>query len=252
MIGILRVTALAAGLFSSTFAMADEIKVMSGGAPKELFAHLTPQFEKQTGHKVKFEYVLIPALREKIAAGEKTDVLVMPVPALKDFAKDGKVRADTLSPFGTVSISVIVKEGTPKPDISTVDKFKEALLVAKSVVHATPGKTPSGIHMGKVLDQLGLTDAIAKKVTHSPALEGGAQLVANGKVELGIYPASEVVEVKGVSIVGPLPKGIDLTIQYGGAAMPGSSQAAADFVKFMAAPEHRSDWTHAGFVPAAP
>lgn len=251
MTGYLRAFVLTASVLAGTAAMADDIRVMSGGAPKELFAHLTPTFEKQTGHKVKFDYVLIPALREKIAAGEKTDVLVMPVPALKDFAKDGKVRADTVAAFGTVAISVIVKNGAPKPDISTVDKFKEALLAAKSVVHATPGKTPSGIHMAKVLDQLGLTEAIAKKVTHSPALDGGAQLVADGKVELGIYPASEVVEVKGVTLVGPLPKGIDLTVPYGGAAMTGSGKAAADFVKFMAAPEHRADWTHAGFVPPA-
>ena len=85
-----------------------------------------------------------------------------------------------------------------------------------------------------------------------PAWNGhflGVELVASGQAEIGIYPASEVVEVKGVTIVGPLPKGIDLTILYGGAAMTGTSQAAADFVKFMAAPEHRSDWTHAGFVP---
>jgi molybdate transport system substrate-binding protein len=245
----LKTIVLAAGLLGSTCAMADEIRVMSGGAPKELFAHLTPKFEQQTGHKVQFNYVLIPALREKVAAGEKTDVLVMPVSALKDFAKDGKVRADTLAPFGTVSISVIVKEGAAKPDISTVDKFREAMLAARSVVHATPGKTPSGIHMGKVLDQLGITDAIAKKVVHKPALEGGAELVANGQAEIGIYPASEVVEVKGVTIVGPLPKGIDLTILYGGAAMTGTSQAATDFVKFMSAPENRAAWRHAGFEP---
>ena len=251
MTGKLRTIALAVGLLGSTCAMADEIRVMSGGAPKELFAHLTPKFEQQTGHKVRFAYVLIPALREKVAAGEKADVLVMPVSALEGFAKDGKVRADAIASFGTVAISVVVKEGAAKPDISTVDKFREAMLAARSVVHATPGKTPSGIHMAKVLDQLGITDAIAKKVVHKPALDGGAELVANGQAEIGIYPASEVVEVKGVAIVGPLPRGIDLTINYGGAAMTGTSQAAADFVKFMAAPEHRADWKRAGFVPPA-
>lgn len=251
MTGSLKTIVLAVGLLGSTCAMADEIRVMSGGAPKELFAHLTPKFEQQTGHKVRFDYVLIPALREKIAAGEKADVLVMPVAVLEGFAKDGKVRADALAPFGTVAISVVVKEGAAKPDISTVDKFREAMLAARSVVHATPGKTPSGIHMAKVLDQLGITDAIAKKVVHKPALDGGAELVANGQAEIGIYPASEVIEVKGVAIVGPLPRGIDLTINYGGAAMTGTSQAAADFVKFMAAPEHRADWKHAGFVPPA-
>jgi molybdate transport system substrate-binding protein len=249
MIGSLKTVVLAASLLGGTSAMADEIRVMSGGAPKELFAHLTPKFEQQTGHKVQFTYVLITALREKVAAGEKADVLVMPVPILDGFTKDGKVRADARGVFGTVAISVIVKEGAAKPDISTVDKFRETLLAARSVVHATPGKTPSGIHMGKVLEQLGITDAIAKKVVHKPALEDGVELVANGQAEIGIYPTSEVVEFKGITIVGPLPRGIDLAILYGGAAMTGTSAAAADFVKFMAAPENRAAWKHAGFEP---
>src|ERR1700688_2128178 len=147
--------ALAAGLVTSMSASATEIRVMSGGAPKEVFALLTPKFEQQTGHKVTFVYEVITALREKLAAGEKADVLVMPVPALDGYAKDGKVRADARATFGTVGISVVVKEGTPRPDVSTKEKFREAMLAARSVVHATPGKTPSGTHMGKVMEQLG-------------------------------------------------------------------------------------------------
>ena len=107
------------------------------------------------------------------------------------------------------------------------------MLAAKSVVHATPGQTPSGNHMGKVMEQLGIVDAMAKKVIHKPALAGGVQLVASGEAEIGIYPASEVAGIKGLSIVGPLPAGIDLTIVYGGAAMTGGAapDAAAAFVE---------------------
>ena len=73
------------------------------------------------------------------------------------------------------------------------------MLAARSVVHATPGKTPSGTHMGKVMEQLGIADAMEKKVIHRPALEGGVQLVAEGQAEIGIYPASEVANIKGLS-----------------------------------------------------
>ena len=72
--------------------------------------------------------------------------------------------------------------------------------------------------MAKVIEQLGIGDAMAKKVIHKPALAGGVQLVASGEAEMGIYPASEVADIKGISIVGPLPAGIELTIVYGGAA----------------------------------
>jgi molybdate transport system substrate-binding protein len=107
--------------------------------------------------------------------------------------------------------------------------------------------------MGKVMEQLGIAEAMAKKIVHRPALEGGVQLVAEGQAEIGIYPASEVANVKGVTIVGPLPAGIDLNIVYGGAAVADSvaGEAAAAFVKFMAAPENRSAWKHAGFDPPA-
>jgi molybdate transport system substrate-binding protein len=238
-------------MVTSMSASAAEIHVMSGGAPKEVFALLTPKFETQTGNKVKFTYAVITALREKLAAGEKADVLVLPVPVLDGLAKDGKVRADARATFGIVGISVVVKEGAPKPDISTKEKFKEAMLAARSVVHATPGKTPSGTHMGKVMEQLGIADAMAKKIIHKPALDGGVQLVAGGQADIGIYPASEVASVKGLTIVGPLPAGIDFEIVYGAAASADAAapDAAAAFVKFMAAPENRAAWKDAGFDP---
>ena len=230
---------------------ATEVRVMSGGAPKEVFAQLTPKFEQQSGNKVVFIYDVLTALREKIAAGEKADVLVMPVPMLDGYVKDGKLRANSESTFGNVGISVVVKQGAPQPDISTKEKFCEAMLSARSVVHATPGKTPSGTHMGKVMEQLGIAEAVAKKIVHRPALEGGVQLVAEGQADIGIYPASEVANVKGVTIIGSLPTGIELNIVYGGAATADSAagEAAAAFVRFMAAPENRSVWKHAGFDP---
>ena len=243
--------ALSAAMGISMSASAAEIHVMSGGAPKEVFAMLAPKFEKQTGNTVKFTYLVITAIREKLAAGEKSDVLILPVPVLDGLAKDGKVNKTTIATFGNLGISVVVKEGAPKPDISTKEKFKGALLAAKSVVHATPGQTPSGNHMAKVINDLGIADTMAKKTIHKPALAGGVQLVSSGEAELGIYPASEVAGVKGISIVGSLPAGTDLTIVYGGGAMTGSAapEAAAAFVTFMAAPENRAVWKEAGFEP---
>ncbi len=224
---------------------------MSGGAPKEVFALLTPKFEAQTGNKVKFTYAVITALRDKLAAGENADVLVLPVPVLDELAKDGKVRADARGTFGIVGTSVAVKEGARPPDISTKEKFRDAMLAARSVVHATPGKTPSGSHMGKVMEQLGIADAMARKIIHKPALDGGVQLVAAGEADIGIYPASEIAGVKGITVVGPLPAGIEFNIVYGGAASTGSAvpEAAAAFVKFMAAAENRGVWKNAGFDP---
>jgi len=119
---------------------------------------------------VKFTYAVITELREKLDAGATADVLVLPTPVLDGLAKDGKMRADSRATFGAVGISAVVKEGAPRPDISSNEKFRTAMLAARSVVHATPGKTPSGTHMGKVMDQLDISDAMAKKVILKPAL----------------------------------------------------------------------------------
>src|SRR5262249_58182933 len=99
--------------------------------------------------------------------------------------------------------------------------------------------TSSGTHMGKVIEQLGIADTMAKKVIHRPALEGGVQLVAQGQAEIGIYPASEVASVHGISVVGPLPAGVDFNILYGGAATANSvaGGAAAGVVEIIVAPE---------------
>jgi molybdate transport system substrate-binding protein len=228
---------------------ATEIHVMSGGAPKEVFALLVPKFEQQTGNKVNFTYAVITELQKKLDAGARADVLVLPTPVLDSLAEAGKVRADRRATFGTVGISVVVKGGAPRPDISSEEKFRGAMLAARSVVHATPGQTPSGAHMGKVMEQLGIADAMAKKVILKPALDGGVQLVAAGQAEIGIYPTSEVTGVKGLTIVGPLPADINLEIVYGGAATTDSAtpDAASAFVKFMAATENRSVWKAAGF-----
>ena len=228
-------------------ASVSDILVMSGGAPKEAFAVLVPKFERQTGHKVTFEYDVISALREKIAASDKVDVMVLPVPVLDGYVNDGKARADARATFGAVGIQVVVKEGARRPDISTKEKFRETMLAVRSVVHATPGKTPSGTHMGKVMEQLGIAGEMAGKIVHRPALDGGVDLVVNGQADIGIYPASEVASVKGIAAVGPLPPGIDLTIVYGGAAVAGTGEGAAAFVNFMAAPENRAVWQQAGF-----
>jgi molybdate transport system substrate-binding protein len=228
-----------------------EIHVMSGGAPKEVFALLTPKFEQQSGNPVRFTYAVITALRDKLAAGETADVLVLPAPVLDGLAKDGKVRADSRAIFGTVGLSVVVKHGTRPPDVSSKEKFRDAMLAAGAVVHATPGQTPSGTHMGKVMEQLSIADAMAKKVIHRPALDGGVQLVAAGDADIGIYPASEVAGVDGLTVVGSLPPGLDLAIVYGAAVSADSvaPDAAAAFVQFMAAAENRPVWKNAGFTP---
>lgn len=228
---------------------AAEIRVMTGGAPKHVLEVLTPEFEKQTGHKVNFTFAVITDIRKRLAAGEKTDMVLMPVPAIDAYIKEQKMRAEGHAALGRIGITMIVRQGMPLPDISTPEAFRKVLLDARSVVYSTPTATPSGAHMAKVIEQLGIAEAMQKKVIYRPALEGGAELVAKGEADIGIYPSSEIMHVKGVTLVGPLPSALQLNIVYGAAAMTDNPapEPALEFIKFLADPANRKVWKEAGF-----
>jgi molybdate transport system substrate-binding protein len=226
------------------------LRIFSGGAPQEIFKHLTPQFERQFGHKVEFVFAVMSALRDKVAAGEPADVLVMPTNLLDSYEKDGVVRAQGRAVLGLVSINAVVRAGAAKPDLSTPDKVKQAMLAAHAITHATPGETPSGTHMGKLIETLGIAAAMKGKTIHRSALRGGIELVAGGEAEIGFYPKSEVLDPR-LSLVGPLPAAIQLTTIYSAAvtAKSAAPEAGAGFIAFMTDPAHRAVWTDGGFDP---
>jgi molybdate transport system substrate-binding protein len=228
------------------------IRVLSGGAPKEIFAQLTPQFKRQTGHTVDYIFAVMSVLREKIAGGDIADVLVMPTNILDGYEKDGVVRPQSRAVLGLVSINAVVRAGAPKPDLSTPDKVEQAILAARAITHATPGETPSGTHMGKLIEHFAIAEAMKGRMFHRSALRGGVELVASGEAEIGFYPKSEVIS-PSLSLVGPLPPAIQLTTIYGAAVAAKSvaPDAGAAFISFMSGPERRAVWTDGGFDPPA-
>lgn len=232
--------------------MGADIQVMSGGAPKEVLSVLVPEFEKKTGHKVRITYIVISAMQQKLTAGEKPDMVLMPVPAIEARVKDGTFRGDAWAKLGIVSVGLVVRAGAAKPDISSLENFKQAMLGATSVVHANPAATPSGAHLAKVWEQLGIADAMKPKVTHRNALDGGVEAIRKGEAEIGLYPMSEIIAETGVTAVGLIPAAVQLNTVYGAAVLttnPAPEPAAA-FVKFLADPANAHRWKEAGFAPA--
>ena len=237
---------------SGSFALAADIHVMSGGAPKEVLAVLVPEFEKQTGHKLHFTYIVINQIQQKLSAGEKPDLVLMPVPAIEARIKDGTFRSDAWAALGIVSIGMVVREGAPKPDISSIEAFKQAMLNAKSIVHANPAATPSGAHFAKTWEQLGIADALKSKLIFRNALDGGVAALTKGEAEIGLYPLSEVIHEKGVTVVGLIPQQAQLNNVYGTAVLAAnpSPEPAKAFVKFLADPSNAKHWKDGGFEPA--
>jgi molybdate transport system substrate-binding protein len=228
------------------------ILVFSGGAPKIVFNELTPEFERTQGHNVSYVFAVTKVLDDRLVV-EKPDVLVLPTNVLDDYQKKGVVRAEHRGVLGLLGINAVVRKGAPLPDLSSVERLKAALLGSRKVAMATPGVTPSGTHMGKMLEQLGIADAMKSKLIHRPALEGGVELVERGEADLGFYPKSEVIGFAGLTVAAPLPTEVQLTTIYGAAVttIGKSPDAAAAFIAFMTDPRHLAAWSAGGFDPAA-
>jgi molybdate transport system substrate-binding protein len=217
---------LALAIFSGA-ASAAEIKVLTAGAMRGVLVALVPQFEKDTGHKVSFDNATAGALAKRIADGEAFDVAIITPKVIDGLIETGRIAPGSRVDVAKVGIGVAVKEGAPLPDIATVDAFRRTLLAARSVAYIDPkAGGSSGIYFDGLLDRLGIAGEIRPK---AKLKQGGyvADLVASGEAEVGVHQISEIVPVKGVVLVGPLPAEIQNFTTYSAAIGAGARDAAA-------------------------
>jgi molybdate transport system substrate-binding protein len=179
---------------------AAEVKVMAGAAMSGAFGELLPQFERATGHKIAIQYGSTGNFKKQIEAGEAFDLVIFGSDGVDDLIKQGKIAGDTRLDIARVGIGVAVREGAPKPDISSVDALKNTLLNANSITY-TPG---SATGPEKVLDRLGIAEQVKGKIKPNPP-DRALQVVAAGEVELAIGNAPSLLSAKDVQFVGLLP-----------------------------------------------
>jgi molybdate transport system substrate-binding protein len=228
---------LAAGLALQPAGAAD-LKVLTAGAYKQALLAMQPDFERENSHRLVIDNDTVGALVKRIDGGETFDIVVASPVALDGLIKSGKVADGTRRNLARVGIGIMVKAGAPKPDVSTLDAFKQAVLNAKSISYVDPtsGGT-TGIYLAKLFDQLGIAAEVNAK---AKLKQGGlvSDLITSGEAELGLQQMSEIVPIKGVDLVGPLPAEIQLyTIYAAGIATGTKERAAADaLVRFLAAP----------------
>ncbi len=240
--------ALGATLLASAAAFATEVLVMSGGAVKSAFADAAASWQQKTGHTVNASYAPAGDLRKRVAAGERADILIIPV---ENFAAlDAAIDVSTRRDLAGVSIGAAVKQGAPVPDISTPEKLKEVLLSVKSLTYMDPERGTSGKHFHEtVLPKLGIRDAVRAKATLGA---GGyiAEKVARGEVELAIHTVTEIAPVAGVTIIGLLPPELQKTTIYSGAVMKGAKNPneALALLDYLASPEGRKAFLDRGYT----
>ena len=239
---------LAALLAAAACAQAADIRVLSGNGARSAIAELGAQFERASGHKVTIDFAVNPEVKKRIDAGEAFDVAVLNPPVLDALIREGKILRATRSVIGRAGIGAAVREGAPKPDISTVEAFKRTLLSMNSVAY--PGEGASGKYFVSVVQRLGIANEMKAKMRPMPA-EYNVEGVANGEFDMIVVVASRIAGVKGVQFLGGIPAELQTWIGFAGGvgAKAREPEAARDLLRFMTAPAAAAVLRKAGVEP---
>lgn len=219
-------------------ALAADLKVLSTIALTDAWHDLKPMFEAR-GHKLELALQTSGALGKRIEAGEAGDVIVSTTAGVAQLEKSGKAVAATSKALAGSAIGVAVLKGAPKPDISTPEAFRQALLSAKSVAYSDPaGGGASGAYFAKLLERLGIAQQVNAKAKLGRGVPN-AEAVMRGESDIAIQQIPELMVVAEVDIIGPFPGELAYVTAFSAAVLAGSKDAAAAkaLVDFLASPE---------------
>jgi molybdate transport system substrate-binding protein len=215
-------------------ARAAEIKVWTARAIATVLAEIGHEFEYATGHKLIVTSDLPTTFLRRVNAGDSFDVLISGSSPVDEWIREGRLIASTRTEIARSGIGVEVKAGAPKPDISTVDAFKRALLNARSIAYLRVG---SGVYLEQLLSRLGIGKALEAKVRR-PDSDIVSELVARGDVEIGMTVITQILTTPGVELVGPLPPEIQshVTFVAGVSSQSKVPDAVNELIEFLTGP----------------
>ena len=233
----------------------EDIKVLSTTALKTVFEALTADFERATGNRLTVEFGPSLQLETRLGDDEAADVAILTTSGANDMVARGKLAAGSLVDLARSSLGVAVPKGAPKPDISSVEAFREALLAAKSVAVSKPvGGGQSGVHMARVFEQLGIAAAMQAKAKYGA---GGPQglvglIIRRGEAEIGVQQLAELMGVDGIDVVGPVPAAIQSVTPFTAGIPTGARHAAAGraVIDFLTTPAAKAVIKAKGLDPA--
>jgi molybdate transport system substrate-binding protein len=222
--------------------VAIDIKVLSTTAMKMVFEELSPSFERATGNKL--DVTLGPSLRleKQLGEGEVVDVAIVSASGARDLEAQGRLVTGSSVAIANSAIGAAVRKGAPKPDLSSVEGFKRAMLAAKSIACSRPvGGGQSGVHIAKVFADLGIAEQMQAKSKYGAGGPAGLAglMVLRGEADIGIQQMAELMAVDGIDVVGPLPPEIQMVTQFVAAIPTNASHAAAGraVIAFLTTPD---------------
>ena len=224
-------------LFSQDVAaQTPDVHVLASNGIKAVVEDLLPQSEHAIGHTISVQYRPTAALKQEIDVGEPFDVVIVTVESIAQLSKEGKTVGGEGTPISRVGVGIGIRKGAPKPDISTPEALKRAMLGAKAIAYGSIGaSTP---YILRMFDTLGIADTMKAKTLLFDTSDGTNGAVAEGKADFGITLVSEILPVKSIELLGPFPDEFQGYVRFTAAlsANAKNPEAAAALIKFLAGP----------------
>ena len=230
-------------------AAAADIRILSASALEPGLLKVADQFRRETKTRVRIQFFAgAPQLERRLSVGEPADVLVGPSGLMNDQLRRGKIDAESHSFIGRVGIGVTVRAGAPDPDIATLDRFKQTLLGADSIVY---NHASTGLYLEKLFELLGIAEQLKMKTVRYMSSGQVLEHIIGGKgIEIGFGTITEIrqFEPKGLRLVGPLPEQVQNSIAYSAAVLSDAPEAevAKDFVRYIGTPAAKAFFSAAG------
>ena len=249
------VAVLLIGILSSVAGEAAELKIFAALVLQDALGRIGPSFSRATGHTADIAYSTVGAIRQKLAAGERADIVILTSEAIEALDHAGTLVAGSSMPVAATRTGVAIRDGAAAPAIATIEQFRATLLAARSVAYTDP-KTGGafGTYFGAELERMGIAQAVNAKAVLRRGSHEIVASVAKGEAELGITFVSTIVSTKGVKVAGPLPPPLTGVERFSAGVLHDSAarDAALAFVRALRAGEARATWTAMGFEAANP
>lgn len=208
----------------ATPAPAAEITLLSPPSLRPVMADLVPRFEQASGHRVKVVFELMPPMARRIETGAEFDVAILTAQLIQRAIEQGKVDPSSAREIGRTGAGMAVRKGAPRPDISTVDGFRRALLAARSIGFTADGAAGNAIIA--MFERIGIAAELQPKLRPLPG-GGAVEPVARGEVEVSVTTIPGIMEIAGVDLVGPLPDELQSWVVYAAGASTASKERLA-------------------------
>ena len=251
-IAFLLVSALTAGIASAQPAKGENVKIYAAAVAKAPLTAIAADFEKTTGNKVTLIFDTAGATEQKFRADPEAALLITTVPLIRNAESTGALRDGASTLLGSTVAGVAVPPKSKKPDVSSPEKLKAALLAAKRIAVSDPARGATvGTHFMKVIEALGVKDEVLKKTTFAPDGVETMRLVLEGKADLGVSQSSEILQGNPDSLAGPFPKEFALATDFSLWHRNTMSPAVKDFVAVLTGSSGRAKFAAEGVMPPA-